>query len=61
MSCLSIQNRISFEGLDLGHTNLLRTAGRYRIYEGIVDSYGITLGFMEVDAQAIFSLSTSEG
>ncbi len=23
--------------------------------------YGITLGFMEVDAQAVFPLSTSEG
>ena len=61
MSYSSIQNRISFEGLDLGHTNLLRTAGRYRIYEGIVDSYGITLGFKGLDAQAVFPLSTSEG
>ena len=45
----------------LALTNLLGTAGRYRIQEGMVDSYGITLGFMEVDAQAVISLSTSEG
>ena len=25
------------------------------------DSYGTTLGFMELDAQAVFPLSTSEG
>ena len=36
-------------------------AGRYRIQEGIVDSYGITLGFKGLDAQAVFPLSTSEG
>ena len=36
-------------------------AGRYRIQEGIVDSYGITLGFKGLDAQAAFPLSTSEG
>ena len=36
-------------------------AGKYRIQEGMVDSYGITLGFMEVDPQAVFPLSTSEG
>ena len=36
-------------------------AGRYRIQEGMVDSYGITLGFMEDDAQAAFPLSTNEG
>ena len=38
----------------MAHTNLLGTAGRYRIYEDMVGSYGITLGFMEVDAQAVF-------
>ena len=27
----------------------------------MVDSYGLTLGFMELDAQAVFPLSTSEG
>ena len=36
-------------------------AGKYRIQEGMVDSYGITLGFMELYAQAVFPLSTSEG
>ena len=41
--------------------NLLGTAGKYRISEGMVDSYGTTLGFMEVDAQVVFLLSTSEG
>ena len=45
----------------MAHTNLLGTAGRYRIYVGMVDSYGINLGFMELDAQAVFPLSTSEG
>ena len=28
---------------------------------GMVDSHGATLGFMELDAQAVFPLSTSEG
>ena len=37
------------------------TTGRYRIQEGIVDSYGITLGFKGLDAQAVFPLSTGEG
>ena len=32
----------------LAHTNLLGTAGRYRIWEGMVDSDGITLGFKDV-------------
>ena len=36
-------------------------AGRYRIQVGMVDSYGITLGFMELDAQAVFPISTGEG
>ena len=45
----------------LAHTNLLGTSGRYRIQVGMVDSYGTTLGFMELDAQAVFLLSTSEG
>ena len=45
----------------MAHTNLLGMAGRYHIQEGIVDSYGITLGFMEVDAQAVFPLNTGEG
>ena len=31
-----------------------------QVYEGMVDSYGITLGFMVVDAHAVFLLSTSE-
>ena len=31
MSCSSIQNRISFEGLEFGTYNLLGTAGKYRI------------------------------
>ena len=45
----------------MAHTNLLGTAGRYSILVGMVDSYGITLGFMELDAQAVFPLSTGEG
>ena len=45
----------------MAHTNLLGTTGRYCISEGIVDSYGITLGFKGLDAQAVFPLSTSEG
>ena len=44
----------------LAHTNLLGTAGRYRIQEGIVDPCGITFGFNGLDAQ-VFPLSTSEG
>ena len=35
--------------------------GKYRIQEGIVDSYGITFGFKGLDAQAVFPLSTGEG
>ena len=45
----------------MAHTNLLGMAGRYRIWVGMVDSYGITLGFMELDAQAVFPLSIGEG
>ena len=45
----------------LAHTNLLGTAGRYRILVGMVDSYGITLGFKGLDAEAVFLLSTGEG
>ena len=50
-----------FEGLEFGTFNLLGTAGRFRILVGIVDSCGITLGFKELDAQAVFPLSTGEG
>ena len=42
----------------MAHTNLLRTAGRNRKQEGMVDSYEITLGFKGLDAQAVFPLST---
>ena len=45
----------------MAHINLLGMAGRYCVYVGMVDSYGITLVFMELDAQAVFSLSTGEG
>ena len=45
----------------LAHTNLLGTTGKYRTYEGMVDSYVITLGFKGLDAQAVFPLSTGEG
>ena len=45
----------------MAHTNLLGTVGRYRIQVGMVDSYRITFGVMELDAQAVFPLSTSEG
>ena len=45
----------------MAHTNLLATTSRYRIWVGIVDSCGITLGFKGLDAQAVFPLSTSEG
>ena len=31
----------------MAHTNLLGTAGRYSIYEGIVDSYGIIWGLRD--------------
>ena len=47
MSDSGIQNRLSFEGLGLAHANLLGTAGDYRIYVGMVDSYGITLGLRD--------------
>ena len=45
----------------MAHTNLLGTAGRRRIWVGIVDSCGITLEFKGLDAQAVFPLSTGEG
>ena len=45
----------------MAHANLLGTVGRYRKQVGMVDSDGKTFGFMEVDAQAAFPLSTSEG
>ena len=45
----------------MAHTNLLGTAGRYRIEVGIVDSCGITLGFKGLDAQAVLPRSTGEG
>ena len=35
-------------------------AGKYHVQEGMMDSYGIT-GLKDLDAQAVFPLSTSEG
>ena len=61
MSYSSIQNRISFEGLEFG-TYKFTWNGRYiphiGRYSGLIWN---TLGFKGLDAQAVFPLSTSEG
>ena len=55
MSYSSIQNRISLEGLEFG-------TYKFTWNDRKIPHIGrITLGFMEVDAQAVFPLSTSEG
>ena len=61
MSYSSIQNRISFEGLEFGTYKFIWNGS----YIPHIGRYGGLIwnnfGFMEVDAQAVFPLSTSEG
>ena len=46
--------------LEMAHTILLRTARKYRIEAGTVDSCGKT-GFKDFDAQVVIILNASEG
>ena len=59
MSDSGIQNRLSFEGLEFGTCKFTWNGGKYIPHIG---RYGGLIwknfGFMEVDAQAVFPLST---
>ena len=53
------RKRLGSDQLESDNNHLLLPLGH--ISNSIVDSYGITLGFKGLDAQAVFPLSTSEG